>query len=49
MSEPTRRGFGTELLQRQLRYELKGNATMEFHKDGLRVLLEIPVHGTVAR
>jgi two-component system, chemotaxis family, CheB/CheR fusion protein len=49
VSEPTRHGFGTELLQRQLRYELNGNATMDFQRDGLRVVLEIPVHGaTVA-
>jgi two-component system CheB/CheR fusion protein len=45
VSEPARRGFGTELLERQLRHELNGNATMDFHQDGLRVLLEIPVHG----
>lgn len=48
VSEPARRGFGTELLQRQLRYELSGNATMDFHQDGLRVMLEIPVRGSVA-
>jgi two-component system CheB/CheR fusion protein len=48
VSEPTRRGFGTELLQRQLRYELNGNATMDFQRDGLRVMLEIPMHGSLA-
>jgi two-component system, chemotaxis family, CheB/CheR fusion protein len=48
VSTPERRGFGSELLQRQLRYELNGNATMDFHPDGLRVQLEIPVRGTVA-
>ena len=48
VSEPARRGFGSELLQRQLRYELNGNATMDFHPDGLRVELEIPARGTVA-
>jgi two-component system CheB/CheR fusion protein len=48
VSEPTRRGFGTELLQRQLRYELNGNATMDFKRDGLQVVLEIPVHGSIA-
>lgn len=47
VSEPERRGFGSELLQRQLRYELNGIATMDFHQDGLRVKLEIPVRGTV--
>ncbi len=47
VSEPVHRGFGTELLQRQLRYELNGNATMDFQQDGLRVVLEIPMHGTV--
>ncbi len=48
VSKPTRRGFGTELLQRQLRYELNGNATIDFQRDGLRVMLEIPVHGSLA-
>jgi two-component system CheB/CheR fusion protein len=47
VSEPSHRGFGTELLQRQLSYELNGNATLDFHQDGLRVVLEIPMQGTV--
>jgi two-component system CheB/CheR fusion protein len=47
VSEPTRRGFGSELLQRQVRHELKGNSTMEFLEDGLRVSVEIPASGVV--
>jgi two-component system CheB/CheR fusion protein len=47
VSEPEHRGFGSELLQRQLRYELNGNATMDFRPDGLRVKLELPLRGTV--
>lgn len=47
VSEPARRGFGSELLQRQLRYELNGNATMDFHPDGLRVELELPAKSAV--
>ena len=42
VSPPTRHGFGSELLQRQLRYELNGSATMDFREDGLQVMLEIP-------
>jgi two-component system CheB/CheR fusion protein len=49
VSEPTRRGFGSELLQRQLRYELNGKATMEFLEEGLQVTVEIPASGAVAQ
>jgi two-component sensor histidine kinase len=47
VAQPARRGFGSELLQRQLMYELKGQATMEFAEEGLKVLLEIPASGAV--
>ncbi len=47
VTEPTRRGFGSELLQRQLRYELNGQATMEFLEEGLQVTVEIPASGAV--
>ncbi|HEV8331225.1 MAG TPA: chemotaxis protein CheB [Steroidobacteraceae bacterium] len=47
VSEPTRRGFGSELLERQLRYELNGKATMEFLEDGLQVMVEIPASSAV--
>lgn len=39
---PTRHGFGSELVKRQLKYELNGTATMDFAADGLTVTLVIP-------
>jgi two-component system, chemotaxis family, CheB/CheR fusion protein len=44
---PQRQGFGSELMQRQLKYELNGQAAMEFAESGLRVTLVIPVAGAV--
>ncbi len=43
VSPPTRRGFGSELIERQLRYELNGRAAMAFHKAGLHVTLTVPL------
>jgi len=39
---PTRQGFGSELMQRQLKYELNGRAEMIFNEDGLAVTLAVP-------
>jgi two-component system, chemotaxis family, CheB/CheR fusion protein len=39
---PTRKGFGTELVQRQLKYELAGQASMDFDPSGLCVEMRIP-------
>jgi two-component sensor histidine kinase len=39
---PTRHGFGSELMQRQLKYEMGGVATMDFLEDGLVVTLTVP-------
>jgi two-component sensor histidine kinase len=44
---PTRQGFGSELVQRQLKYELNGSASMEFHESGIVVTLAIPVEEAV--
>jgi two-component system CheB/CheR fusion protein len=44
---PTRHGFGSELVQRQLKYELEGSASMEFHQSGIVVTLAIPVEEAV--
>jgi len=44
---PGRSGFGTELVQRQLHYELNGTASMDFEPDGLRVTLAIPAKRVV--
>lgn len=48
VTEPSRRGFGSELMQRQLRYELNGSAAMEFSEEGLQVTLEIPSGAVMA-
>lgn len=40
---PEKRGLGSELIERQLRYELNGEAAMTFDKTGLHVTLTIPM------
>jgi two-component sensor histidine kinase len=35
VSAPTRRGFGSRLIERSLRGELKGAATMDYRPEGL--------------
>jgi two-component system CheB/CheR fusion protein len=40
---PRRRGFGTELLERTLTYELKAETALDFHPDGLRCTIVIPM------
>jgi two-component system CheB/CheR fusion protein len=44
---PTRHGFGSELMQRQLKYEMDGVATMDFLPDGLIVTLTVPASEAV--
>lgn len=44
---PTRHGFGSELVHRQLKYELNGTAAMEFLESGLVVTLVIPAEEVV--
>jgi len=43
VTPPDRRGLGTELIERQFRYELKGEAVLEFRAGGLRALLRMPL------
>jgi two-component system CheB/CheR fusion protein len=40
---PARRGFGTELLERTLAYELKSKTTLKFDREGLRCTIVIPL------
>jgi PAS domain S-box-containing protein len=40
VSEPTRKGFGSRLIERSLRGELHGAAVMDYRSDGLRCVLE---------
>ncbi|HVG47622.1 MAG TPA: HWE histidine kinase domain-containing protein [Rubellimicrobium sp.] len=40
---PKRQGFGTELLERTLAYELEGEAHLRFEPDGLRCVISLPI------
>ena len=41
---PKRRGFGTKLLQRSVSYELGGDVKLEFNPEGVRCVIEVPLH-----
>ncbi|MDF0521214.1 chemotaxis protein CheB [Bradyrhizobium yuanmingense] len=41
---PLRKGFGTELLERTLAFELKGQSTLTFHSGGLQCTIRIPLN-----
>jgi PAS domain S-box-containing protein len=43
--KPTRRGFGTELIERTLAYDLDGDASLEFTLDGLHCTISLPATG----
>ena len=45
--EPQHTGFGAELLRRQLRHELAGDARIEFRQEGLEVTLTLPVRDAI--
>jgi two-component system CheB/CheR fusion protein len=47
VSVPSRLGFGSELVQRQLKYELNGTATLDFAESGLVATLSIPMQEAV--
>jgi two-component system CheB/CheR fusion protein len=42
VAKPKRRGFGTELIERQLKESIKGSAKFTYAADGLRVVIDIP-------
>ena len=42
-AEPSRRGFGSHLIERGLAYDLGGEARLEFRPEGLRCLVEAPL------
>jgi hypothetical protein len=42
VAPPTRRGFGSVVIERSLRHELKGSGTLMFHRDGVGCILTIP-------
>ncbi|OKO80223.1 methyltransferase [Bradyrhizobium sp. NAS80.1] len=43
VAQPKRKGFGTELLERTLAFELKGQTTMSFNTSGLQCQIAIPL------
>lgn len=45
--KPTRRGFGTELIERTLAYDLSGEASLDFTPDGLHCRISLPIPGTI--
>ncbi|MCB8820903.1 PAS domain S-box protein [Microvirga rosea] len=45
---PRRRGFGSELIERTLRYELDAETELEFAPGGVRCVIEVPVNERTA-
>jgi two-component sensor histidine kinase len=45
VSEPTRKGFGTVVLERMLTSELEGLTERIFHRDGLECAIKFPLRG----
>ncbi|MGO4387656.1 HWE histidine kinase domain-containing protein [Microvirga sp. 2YAF29] len=43
IAEPSRHGFGTEVLTRTLLYELKADTSLTFETDGLRCTIRFPL------
>jgi two-component sensor histidine kinase/CheY-like chemotaxis protein len=48
VSQPTRKGFGTIVLQRMLTSELEGSTERVFHRDGLECVIKFPLRGNPA-
>jgi two-component sensor histidine kinase/CheY-like chemotaxis protein len=48
VSEPTRKGFGTIVLERMLTSELEGSTERVFHRDGLECVIKFPLRGNPA-
>ena len=40
---PARRGFGSELIQRQLRHDLRGSVELDYAPEGLRATISVPL------
>ena len=43
VKEPEHRGFGSMLIERSIAYELDGNATVEYRKEGLVCTIAVPL------
>ena len=46
--EPARSGFGRELIERGLPYELQANTALEFRQGGVRCVIELPLNDKIA-
>jgi two-component system CheB/CheR fusion protein len=46
--EPARNGFGRELLERGLPYDLRANTALEFRQGGVRCVIELPLNDKIA-
>jgi two-component sensor histidine kinase len=40
---PKRKGYGSELIERALPYQLRAKTRLDFHPDGVRCAIEVPV------
>jgi two-component system, chemotaxis family, CheB/CheR fusion protein len=45
--EPLRSGFGRDLIERGLPYELKANTALEFRQGGIRCVIEVPLNDRI--
>ncbi len=45
VSAPTRKGFGSEMILRGIKYELRGTSTIDYRPSGVEVLVSIPLDG----
>jgi PAS domain S-box-containing protein len=41
--KPRRKGYGSELIERALPYQLSASTRLEFHKDGVRCEIRVPI------
>lgn len=41
---PTKRGFGSQILERGLAFELEGDVQMEYRPEGLSCTIDVPLH-----
>ena len=48
MTPPSHRGFGTNLIERSVVYELHGEARMDFAERGVRCDIAFPLAGNAA-
>lgn len=49
VTPPTRRGFGSSVIERTLRYELRGETTVSYAREGVHCLMVVPAEHLVAR